>query len=55
MSKQKFVLSRKAFDSLKEAEEKATGYMNGGQLEQGTKCFLVTKRYKPVIKFKEIK
>jgi len=53
--KQKFVLSTKAFDSLKEAEEKATGYFNGGQLTQGIKCFLVTKRYKPVIKFKEIK
>jgi hypothetical protein len=53
--KAKFVLSRKAFDSLKDAEERATGYMNGGQLEQGTKCFMVTKVYIPTIKFKERK
>lgn len=53
--KQKFVLARKSFDSLKEAEEVATGYFNGGQLLQGTNCFLVTKKYKMVIKFKEIK
>ena len=51
----KFVLSTKAFDSIEEAEQKATGFMNGGQLLQGTKCFLVTKVYKPTIKFVEVK
>jgi len=51
----KFVLSSKAFDSKKEAEDKATGYMNGGQLVQNTRLFEVIKVYKPVIKFKEIK
>lgn len=55
MKNKKFVLSTKAFSSLKEAEEKATGYFNGGQLKQNTNCFLVTKCYKPTIKFKEIK
>lgn len=53
--KNKFVLSTKSFESLKEAEEKATGYFNGGQLLQNTKCFKVVKVYKPIIKFKEIK
>ena len=51
----KFVLSTKAFNSLKEAEEKATGYLTGGQLIQNTRCFKVVRVYRPTIKFKEIK
>jgi len=53
--KKKFVLSSKSFCSLKEAEEKATGYFKGGQLVQNTRCFMVTKEYRPVIKFVEVK
>lgn len=53
--KKKFVLSTKAFNSLKEAEEKATGYLRGGQLLQDTKCYKVVKVYQATIKFKEVK
>lgn len=53
MSKKNFVASSNSFETIKEAEEKVTGWMKAGQLQQKMRLYKVVKVYKPVIKFKE--
>jgi hypothetical protein len=52
---EKFVLSSSHFATKKEAERKATGYLNANNLKQGTFLYKVVKVYRPVIKYEEIK
>lgn len=49
----KFVASSNGFDTMKEAEEKVTGWLQAGQFQQKMRLYKVVKVYKPVIKFKE--
>jgi hypothetical protein len=55
MKKSLFTISSKIFNSKKEAEEKATGYLTAGQFDQKMRLCQVVKIYKPTIKFKEVK
>ena len=55
MNKTKFVASSHSYESMKEAEESVTGWLQAGQLQQKMRLYKVVKVYKPVIKFKEIK
>jgi hypothetical protein len=41
----KFVLSTQSFDTIEDAEKKATGYLRAGQLKQETKIYEVSKTY----------
>lgn len=55
MKNKKFVFSNKCFDSLKTASDKATGWMESGDLKQGIRLYKIAKTYKLIVKFKEIK
>lgn len=48
-----FVLSRKVFSDIKDAEKNALGLFNGGQLHQGTTLFEITAVYDLKIKFEK--
>lgn len=51
MSKQKYVLSRKKFDSIKDAEKLVNGWYGSGDLEHGTRLFKVVETYDLKLKF----
>lgn len=50
MSK-KFVVSSHHYESLKEAEQKVTGWLMGGQFDQKCRLYRIVEEYRPTIKF----
>jgi hypothetical protein len=55
MNKSKFVASSHGYESMKEAEESVTGWLQAGQFQQKMRLYKVVKVYRPTIKFKEVK
>jgi len=50
-----FVVSSRGFGTKKEAEDKVSGWLMGGQFDQKCRLFKVVKEYIPKIKFVEKK
>jgi hypothetical protein len=51
MSKQRYVLSKRKFDTIKEVEKLVNGWYGSGDLEHGTRLFKVVETYDLKLKF----
>jgi hypothetical protein len=51
MSKQRYVLSKRKFHTIKEVEKLVNGWYGSGDLEHGTRLFKVVETYDLKLKF----